>query len=61
MHHTYLEPADVMTHRFAVGHLVEGGEVKVGRPWAMPRAVYPVGGIITCIGRPKPSACAIVC
>jgi CubicO group peptidase (beta-lactamase class C family) len=49
MHHTYLEPADVMTQRFAVGHLVEGGEVKVGRPWAMPRAVYPVGGIITCI------------
>ncbi len=49
MSHTYLSPADVITHRFAVGHLIVDGEVKVGRPWALPRAVYPVGGIVTCV------------
>jgi CubicO group peptidase (beta-lactamase class C family) len=49
MTHTYLSPADVITHRFAVGHLIVDGEVKVGRPWALPRAVYAVGGIVTCV------------
>jgi hypothetical protein len=49
MNHTYLDPADVITHRFAVGHLSDGDEVKVGRPWAMSRATYPVGGMVTCV------------
>jgi CubicO group peptidase (beta-lactamase class C family) len=49
MKHTYLDPADVITHRFAVGHLIVDDEIKVGRPWAMSRAVYPVGGIVTCL------------
>lgn len=49
MSHTYLDPADVMTHRFAVGHLIDEDEMKVGRPWAMSRATYPVGGIVTCV------------
>jgi CubicO group peptidase (beta-lactamase class C family) len=49
MTHTYLDPADVITHRFVVGHLTDGDEVKVGRPWAMSRATYPVGGIVTCL------------
>ena len=49
MSHTYLSPADVITHRFAVGHLIVDGKVKVGRPWALPRAIYPVGGIVTCV------------
>jgi CubicO group peptidase (beta-lactamase class C family) len=49
MNHTYLDPADVITHRFAVGHLTDGDKVKVGRPWHLPRAAYPVGGIVTCV------------
>ena len=40
---TYFDPADVLTHRFASGHV--GG--RVARPWALPRAAYPAGGI-TC-------------
>ncbi len=50
MTHTYLDPADVITHRFVVGHQISNDVVKVGRPWAMPRALYPVGGIVTCVG-----------
>lgn len=50
MNHTYLDPADVITHRFVVGHLTIDDVVKVGRPWGLPRAVYPVGGIVTCVG-----------
>ena len=40
---TFFDPADVLTHRFAAGHV--GGQV--ARPWALPRAAYPAGGI-TC-------------
>lgn len=49
MTHTFLDPADVITHRFVVGHQNSGDTVKVGRPWAMSRATYPVGGIMTCV------------
>ncbi len=37
--------SDVMTHRFAVGHEVVYGRPRVARPWEMPRALAPVGGI----------------
>lgn len=40
---TYFDPGDVITHRFASGH--NGDEV--ARPWPLPRAAYPAGGI-TC-------------
>ncbi len=43
----YFDPADVMTHRFAVGHEVTGEVTGIARPWALPRGVYPAGGI-TC-------------
>lgn len=50
MSHSYLKPADVMTYCYAVGHDVQGeGEASVLRPWALPRAVYPVGGLITTV------------
>jgi CubicO group peptidase (beta-lactamase class C family) len=39
--------SDVMTRRFAVGHEVVDGQSRVARPWEMPRAVAPVGGL-TC-------------
>ncbi len=40
---TFFDPGDVITFRFATGH--SGGQV--ARPWPLPRAAYPVGGI-TC-------------
>ncbi|HFE67439.1 MAG TPA: class A beta-lactamase-related serine hydrolase, partial [Chloroflexi bacterium] len=50
MTHSYLKPTDVMTYCYAVGHDIQGeGEVKTLRPWALPRAVYPVGGLITTV------------
>jgi CubicO group peptidase (beta-lactamase class C family) len=39
---TFFDPGDVITYRFATGH--SGG--KVARPWPLPRAAYPVGGIV---------------
>jgi hypothetical protein len=36
----------LITYRFAVGHGVGDDGVQVLRPWNMPRAVYPVGGIV---------------
>ena len=47
----YLTAADVITRRFAVGHLVKGDEdeerAEIARPWALPRAVNAVGGLVT--------------
>ena len=44
-------PWDVMTRRFAVGHLVdeESGGVRVARPWPVPRAAAPAGGLVTTV------------
>jgi CubicO group peptidase (beta-lactamase class C family) len=44
---TFFDPADVLTHRFVVGHDVIEEEPRVSRPWALPRSAYPAGGI-TC-------------
>jgi CubicO group peptidase (beta-lactamase class C family) len=41
------DPGDVITHRFAVGHHAEGSGAQVLRPWPLPRAAYPAGGIAT--------------
>jgi CubicO group peptidase (beta-lactamase class C family) len=38
-------PGEVMTRRFAVGHLVREGEPFVSRPWALPRNFAPAGGL----------------
>ncbi|MFM8320388.1 MAG: serine hydrolase domain-containing protein [Chloroflexota bacterium] len=49
MHHSFYDPADVMTHRFVVGHSAvfpgQAGEPAVQRPWALARAGSPVGGL----------------
>ena len=42
-------PADVMTHRFVVGHYVGAKDTVVARPWPIPRAANPAGGITTSI------------
>ncbi len=42
LHHTFLDPGEVITHRFASGHFGR----RVARPWPLPRAAHPAGGII---------------
>jgi hypothetical protein len=37
----FFDPGDVMTYRFATGH----HDGQVARPWPLPRAAYPAGGI----------------
>lgn len=38
---------DVMTHRFAVGHIVTPEGTKVAMPWALARSAHPAGGVIS--------------
>jgi len=45
MENTFFFPAEVMTHRFAVGHLYDNDELRVARPWPIPRASNAAGGI----------------
>ncbi len=46
MDNTFFFPNDVMTRRFAVGHNnTPEGTVSVARPWALPRAGNPAGGM----------------
>lgn len=46
LEHTYFFPTDIMTRRFVVGHLKQSdGQLKVARPWAIPRGSNPAGGI----------------
>ena len=47
LQHAFLDPGDVMTHRFAVGHRVTDEGAQVARPWPLHRAAYSAGGI-TC-------------
>lgn len=45
MEHSLFLPEDVMTHRFAVGHVPAGETMAIARPWNMPRGSAPAGGI----------------
>jgi CubicO group peptidase (beta-lactamase class C family) len=45
MSSSFFVPADVMTHRFAVGHTVREGSASVARPWALARAAAAAGGL----------------
>jgi CubicO group peptidase (beta-lactamase class C family) len=42
---SFFFPGEVMTRRFAMGHLVREGEPSVSRPWALPRNFAPAGGL----------------
>ena len=42
---TFFDPGDVITHSFAVGHMVVEEKAQVARPWALDRAIHPVGGL----------------
>jgi CubicO group peptidase (beta-lactamase class C family) len=45
LQHSFLDPGDLMTHRFVVGHHVGDEGAQVARPWPLPRSAYPAGGI----------------
>ena len=45
---SFFYPDDVLiTHRFAVGHDLIDKKNKVSRPWAIPRASAPAGGVVS--------------
>lgn len=44
---SYIRPGDVMTRRFAVGHIVSQDGVETAEPWSLYRAAYAAGGTIT--------------
>ncbi len=46
LENSYLEPADVMTHRFVVGHYEDDGGLQVARPWPMERSNRPMGALV---------------
>ncbi|NPV67716.1 MAG: beta-lactamase family protein [Anaerolineae bacterium] len=47
MERSFFFARDLLTFRFAVGHVVIDNAPRVQRPWELPRAVNPAGGI-TC-------------
>lgn len=46
MRRSFFFAADAITYRVAVGHTIRGNEPVVARPWAIPRAHNPAGGLI---------------
>lgn len=44
--HSHLFPAEVMTYRFAVGHVEREGTVQVARPWRLPRSSTAAGALV---------------
>ncbi len=49
MNHTYFFARDVITYRFAVGHIIRDEKPEVAREWALARAANPVGGVVSCV------------
>ncbi len=49
LEHAYFFAQDVISYRFAVGHLTGEAGPFVARPWALPRCANPVGGLITTV------------
>ncbi len=45
----HFRPQDVMTHRFASGHVASDAGPEVARPWHLPRAAWPAGGLVCSI------------
>jgi CubicO group peptidase (beta-lactamase class C family) len=47
--HSFFFPHEVMTYRFAVGHAGPPSRPIVIRPWSVPRAINPAGGVVASI------------
>lgn len=50
LENSYIIPTDVMTKRFAVGHLMDAGVLTVAEPWPIPRYAGPAGGLACDVG-----------
>jgi CubicO group peptidase (beta-lactamase class C family) len=46
LEHAYLDPTEVMLHRFVVGHTLTETGPKVAHPWPLPRAAHAAGGVV---------------
>lgn len=46
---SFFFPGDVMVHRFAVGHTVQGDEAKVATPWPLARSAHAAGGVASTV------------
>jgi CubicO group peptidase (beta-lactamase class C family) len=49
MTHSFFFPAEVMEHRFATGHILNGDGLSAARPWAMNRGEAPDGGLVSTV------------
>lgn len=49
MSSSYIRPGDVMTRRFAVGHIVSENGIETAEPWSLYRAAFAAGGTITTV------------
>jgi CubicO group peptidase (beta-lactamase class C family) len=45
LEHSLYSPVEVLLTRFAAGHIVRNGTPQVSKPWPIPRASFPAGGI----------------
>ena len=49
MEHSVFGASEAITHRVAVGHRTHSGRAEVTRPWELPRAANPAGGMVSSI------------
>lgn len=49
MTHSFFFTDDIITHRAAVGHELVEDTVRVARPWAIGRASFPAGGLVSTV------------
>lgn len=47
MNNSFFFPEEVMTRRFAVGHVEKDGEWQVARRWQLPRSANAAGGLVS--------------
>jgi CubicO group peptidase (beta-lactamase class C family) len=47
MDQTFWFAEDVITRKVAVGHSIIGDRVEIARPWGVPRAINPAGGLVS--------------
>jgi CubicO group peptidase (beta-lactamase class C family) len=49
LNHTFIMPTDVMTHRFATGHIVRDEEPVVATPWPLARSAHAAGALTSTV------------
>lgn len=54
MNMTFFFPGEMMTHSFAVGHIIKpgevpGSEITVATPWPLTRSAHPAGGVTSTV------------